>query len=377
MKLGALIIGFGVVAVVVGATMALAQWHRTLGLGGIGLGVLLVVGGAYVFSRTAGIGRREAAAPQPPKPGIIRRALIAVLVVIVVGAGTFFGAIYFAGSQSGSTTTGFVTTSYYTGFSSSTQVTSSLTQSSTSISGCVQGSGGTSGVSNQLSIVGSGLNYKGNGSSAAVQFTTARPPSLIVVYVTVLDNPRSSETQPPAVSNVSASQSSIAFHRRAAVTTAVVNAGKDKFSEEEWYAVANGTVQNPTIVAKLSSPSPLITVLAFGVAGANTKSPFDPSTTLPATGTGDSASPVGSISVPLCTSNPNDMIIGGAAMSSASPATSYQLIDSDRGQSASQDPIAEYQLVSTTQNNFQVSFTNESPYLAQTWIIIGDAIKAA
>ncbi|MDA4127876.1 MAG: hypothetical protein OK422_00190 [Thaumarchaeota archaeon] len=45
MKNSLLVLGLGVLALVVGGAMYAIDYHRTIGLGGVGLGVLLILGG--------------------------------------------------------------------------------------------------------------------------------------------------------------------------------------------------------------------------------------------------------------------------------------------------------------------------------------------
>ena len=48
MKPGIWLALLGVLGVVIGAAMYLVDWHRTIGLGGVGLGILLVVVGGVL-----------------------------------------------------------------------------------------------------------------------------------------------------------------------------------------------------------------------------------------------------------------------------------------------------------------------------------------
>ncbi|HXY56676.1 MAG TPA: hypothetical protein VEH01_03590 [Nitrososphaerales archaeon] len=49
----------GVLGVILGASLYAADWHRTIGLGGIGLGIVLILAGVYMARST-----KPAAAPQ-------------------------------------------------------------------------------------------------------------------------------------------------------------------------------------------------------------------------------------------------------------------------------------------------------------------------
>jgi hypothetical protein len=61
MKPGILLAILGILGVVAGVAMYFMDWHRTIGLGGVGLGiVLLVVGGVLSMQK-----QKAASAPSP------------------------------------------------------------------------------------------------------------------------------------------------------------------------------------------------------------------------------------------------------------------------------------------------------------------------
>ncbi|HEV2225894.1 MAG TPA: hypothetical protein VGR56_03710 [Nitrososphaerales archaeon] len=61
MKPGILLAVLGIIGVVAGVAMYFMDWHRTIGLGGLGLGiVLLVVGGVLTMQKS-----KTASAPTP------------------------------------------------------------------------------------------------------------------------------------------------------------------------------------------------------------------------------------------------------------------------------------------------------------------------
>jgi hypothetical protein len=224
------------------------------------------------------------------------------------------------------------------------------------------------------SLDGSVINYNASGVSDSVRLTTHRAPDIIIVYVSVLNNPVSSASIPPSVATIVDGSATLTFQRRASVTTTVPNAGNNTFSEEEWYAVASVPLNNDPILVKLSANTTVLTTVAFGVSGANPSSPFDPNSQLPVEVTGTTT---GTVSAAVVTSCPGDMIIGGAAMSSDHPTagSGLTLIQSDNGNSPGQDPIAEFATVASPQSNFQVSFNGEDLSGTQTWIVIADAIS--
>jgi hypothetical protein len=65
MKSGMLVIGLGILGVIVGGGLYVADYHRTIGLAGIGLGIVLLIAGAAMSMR------KEKAMPTPdPKQTI-------------------------------------------------------------------------------------------------------------------------------------------------------------------------------------------------------------------------------------------------------------------------------------------------------------------
>jgi hypothetical protein len=61
MKPGIILAILGIIGVVAGVAMYFVDWHRTIGLGGVGLGiVLLVVGGVLSMQK-----QKTASAPNP------------------------------------------------------------------------------------------------------------------------------------------------------------------------------------------------------------------------------------------------------------------------------------------------------------------------
>jgi protein-S-isoprenylcysteine O-methyltransferase Ste14 len=64
MNTGYWIVGLGVLGLIVGAAMYAASWHRTIGLGGVVLGVILILAG-YWLSR----GTKKTPVPPPAQPG--------------------------------------------------------------------------------------------------------------------------------------------------------------------------------------------------------------------------------------------------------------------------------------------------------------------
>ena len=63
MNTGYAVAVLGVLGVILGAGMYAAQWHRTIGLGGIGLGILLILVGVWMARSV-----KPKAMPKPAQP---------------------------------------------------------------------------------------------------------------------------------------------------------------------------------------------------------------------------------------------------------------------------------------------------------------------
>jgi multisubunit Na+/H+ antiporter MnhG subunit len=66
MNTGYTVAVLGVLGVILGAGMYAAQWHKTIGLGGIGLGILLILVGVWLVRSVQP--KATAQAAQPAKP---------------------------------------------------------------------------------------------------------------------------------------------------------------------------------------------------------------------------------------------------------------------------------------------------------------------
>ncbi|MGA2665193.1 MAG: hypothetical protein ABSF83_09635 [Nitrososphaerales archaeon] len=103
MRAWAPILALGILAVAAGGALVLLHTHHTVGLGGIGVGALLVlVGvGAKLLGRKNGPVQGSKVTRPPVQRGAYRKAAIAVIVVVVIGVGTYYGTSYLAGTQPG------------------------------------------------------------------------------------------------------------------------------------------------------------------------------------------------------------------------------------------------------------------------------------
>lgn len=150
---------------------------------------------------------------------------------------------------------------------------------------------------------------------------------------------------------------------------------------EEWYAIAANPLSSDTITVTYSSSSTTAGITAFGIAGANTASPFDSNLASPVTNTGSSSSP----SVSITTHNSPDIIIGvvsclgttgshGNNPSITVGSGFAQAAGESSPNCANDEAIPEYEIVSSTQNGLSVPFSLSS---STSWSIIGDAIVAS
>ena len=97
------ILVLGVIGLGTGGALEILHLHRTIGLGGIALGAILILAGAggTILRRQPPEGERRKPVSPANQRGAVRRAIVAVLVVVLIGIATFYGASYLAGTQSG------------------------------------------------------------------------------------------------------------------------------------------------------------------------------------------------------------------------------------------------------------------------------------
>ena len=105
MKLWPAILALGFLALVAGIVMFGLRLHRTIGLGALGLGVVLIflaVAMALVARRNRTQSVSEPGRSPVKKSGLLK-ALIAILVVVGIGIATFYGTSYVSNLQPGNT----------------------------------------------------------------------------------------------------------------------------------------------------------------------------------------------------------------------------------------------------------------------------------
>ncbi|HZW55755.1 MAG TPA: hypothetical protein VFF30_05650, partial [Nitrososphaerales archaeon] len=223
------------------------------------------------------------------------------------------------------------------------------TQQSIIVSGDVQGNGGASG---SISLDGSASARCVNVVTCSTSLSTSKSPDVIVV--TAVDQASDTINTPTDTAGLTWT-----------LRKSVVNGGLHSYY---WYAIATGSLSSDSI-SVTASASCVIALTAFGISGANTASPFDSNSGLPASATGSSTSP----SVTISTSNANDMLLGiPAAVGSAtvSAGTGFTQIKT----STSPGTGDEYEIVSALQSSSSVGSTLSA---SENWAMIGDAIVQA
>ena len=137
----------------------------------------------------------------------------------------------------------------------------------------------------------------------------------------------------------------------------------------EYYAISSVPLASVTIACSPGYVNGRTSCIAFGIANANTASPFDG---VPCTNYGTSTTP----SCLITTSNANDLLIGlstNVAGTTATAGSGFSTII-DQSSDTNGNSYAEYKMVSTLQSGASVGLT----YAASVnWAIIGDAIKAS
>ncbi len=200
--------------------------------------------------------------------------------------------------------------------------------------------------------------------------TTVNANDVIVVIASLSDGSGGSTTS-NTVSTVTAT--GLTFTLRKAVANFV---SPNYFADvEEWYAITSSTFSNTITVTTTGSFR--FTVIAFGISGANTASPFDPNAGANPTASGASSTP----SVTQSTSNANDILITGLAVSQTPgtvttfPTGYTNIANVATGGSGSQARgVSDYDVVSAIRSSSAVSYVLSSS--TNSWAMLGDAIQA-
>ncbi len=217
-----------------------------------------------------------------------------------------------------------------------------------------------------LSLDGAGSNSCfgfGPISCSVAPFGTSNPNDVIIVFAT-------SPTTSVSFITPTDSQGHLSFALRKTFTASV--------TDSEWWGIATSALSGDTITVTTTGTAGFGMVV-WGISGANTASPFDPSSGVPATNSGTPSTCVVSscsvtVAVSVSTSNGNDMILGlgGNTVSNAFGAGSgftFIAISSVAG--------AEFQVVSSAQSGLSVQMQLNYPVdTAPPWVMIGDAVQA-
>lgn len=152
---------------------------------------------------------------------------------------------------------------------------------------------------------------------------------------------------------------------------------------EVWWAYSASALSAEAITITLSGTTDDAVIVAFGVHGANTASPWDADFAIPrvASGGGSTTPTVTGVS----TENANDMVLGlqgngdseaqvGVEETAGAGMTLIQSYD-DAGGTNDEVGAAEYELVSATQSSATVAFGTAVPS-DYSWMMIADAIVA-
>jgi len=215
----------------------------------------------------------------------------------------------------------------------------------------------TSASSQSMALDGDVVGYDKTGSTPSVSLTTSNTNDVIIVLVST----SVTSGLPPTVTSISSPHVSWKSSARG-------TGGDGTTDFEEWYGIASSALSSETITVHLSgSPADDSTIIAFGISGANTASPFDSHSGLPAWASGSGGSP----SVSISTSNANDFIFGAEVRGCPSAnGAHYSALVSDSCGANYADVYAEYQTVSSAKSSFAVNWGSTISY----WDVMGDAV---
>lgn len=180
-------------------------------------------------------------------------------------------------------------------------------------------------------------------SSGAVNVTTTSANDIIILVV-------SSENGTVRTVSTVTDVAGLTWAKRSGRTTSTVDL-------EVWWALSTGALSADTITVTLSGATDDASLIAYGVSGANTASPWDANVSLPATSSASNPPSVGGVS----TSSANAMILGFCGDDKTTTQTSgagYTLIATrlNGGGIQASSVASEDQVVSATQSGITVAF---------------------
>ena len=222
-----------------------------------------------------------------------------------------------------------------------------------------------------LSVDGSITGSFSTASSGSVTLSTGNSNDIIVVVVGAESNVNHNAHTVGSVTSTG-----LTFAKRSAGTV-----GSVYLDTEVWWALASSPLNSASITVNMSGTGSVddASIVAFGVSGANTSTPWDTNVALPALAT-STASAIPTVTG-VSTSNANDLILGFEGAYSATNSNSenngagFTLIGTQRnnGGSYSSQASAEDEIVSTTQSSISVAFSASN----SNWVMLGDAIQQA
>jgi len=156
--------------------------------------------------------------------------------------------------------------------------------------------------------------------------------------------------------------------------------------EEVWYAISSTKLTSDVITVHMTGTTDDAAIIAFGVSGANTLSPWDTNPSLPATAK-DTFGFGGTATATVSTTSSNTMLLGfvgnddwknGGSQPTVvwSGSGGYSTINSQVNWGATNwwSAAAAYKIVSTPQSSIPITMTSSySPY----WLMIGDALRGS
>ena len=226
-----------------------------------------------------------------------------------------------------------------------------LTQSSINVTAPVSAA--------QLSIDGSCSGRQGSstGKSVTCKITTSKTNDL--VYLAIAFPNLDSQTV-----TLSDSAGKLSFSSRASMK------GGANIEIFTFYAVASSKLSSDTITASYTTSSES-TIVAFGINGTNTTSPFDSNSAVPDTGKGNS----NHLTATISTSNANDMIVGVGAQGQggtlSATTTGFALVGDTQQTTPSINAM--YDVVGSTESTQTIEMTST---IAYNWVFVADAVAA-
>jgi hypothetical protein len=213
---------------------------------------------------------------------------------------------------------------------------------------------------------------------AATGLTTASTNDIIILFVAA----GSLTTTPPTLNVPTATGLTFTLRGSTSGNTSTNNG----MILSEYYAIASATQSSKIITATTTSAADTITMVAFGVSGGNTSTPFDTHSGLPASAQNLTATGSTVVITGFSTSNANDMIIASAmAManifaSMPGNATSYTAgpFVNNSGASTFAPTTSEYDIVSASQSSVSVGWATGGAFDSTVrWFMMADAIQQA